>query len=101
MTPMEMTPMLDNLSLADRFATLTERLKELEAEVKAVREQIIATGQERVIGEFADALVSLSERSNFDGKLAQSYLTADQIAACTKKLVVTTVRAKAKTAKED
>mgnify|MGYP006161525415 CR=1 FL=1 len=30
---------------------LTERLKELEAEVKAVREQIIATGQDRVIGD--------------------------------------------------
>ena len=93
--------MLDNLTLADRYNTLNERLKELEAEVKAVREQIIATGQERVTGEFADAIVSLSERSNFDGKLAQSYLTAEQIAACTKKSVVTTVRAKAKTAKED
>lgn len=93
--------MLDNLSLADRFATLTERLKELEAEVKAVRDQIVATGKERLSGEFADAIISLSERKNFDGKLAQSYLTAEQIAACTKRSVVTTVRAKAKTAKED
>lgn len=92
--------MLDNLSLADRFATLTERLKELEAEVKAVREQIIATGQERVIGEFADAVVSLSERTNFDAKLAKSFLTAEQIASCTSKSVITTVRAKAKTVKE-
>ena len=81
-------------------ARMAKRLKELEAEVKAVREQIIATGQDRVIGEFADAIVSLSERSNFDGKLAQSYLTAEQIKACTKTRVVTTVRAKAKTAKE-
>ena len=90
--------MLDNLSLADRFATLTERLKDLEAEVKAVRDQIVATGQEKLVGEFADAIISLSERKNFDGKLAQSYLTAEQIAACTKKSVVTTVRAKAKIA---
>lgn len=93
--------MLDNHSLADRFATLTERLKELEAEVKTVREAILATGQDRVIGEFADAIVSLSERSNFDQTLAKSFLNAEQLAACTKKLVVTTVRAKAKTAKED
>lgn len=92
--------MLDNLSLADRFATLNERLKELEAEVKAVREQIIATGQDRVIGEFADAVVSLSERTNFDAKKAQSFLTAEQIAFCTSKSVITTVRAKAKTVKE-
>jgi hypothetical protein len=98
MTPMEMTQMLDNLTLADRFHTLNERLKELEAEVKSVRDQIVATGQEKLCGEFANVVVSLSERSTFDGKLAQSYLTAEQIAACTKKSVVTTVRAKAKTA---
>lgn len=92
--------MLDNLSLADRFATLNERLKELEAEVKAVRDQIVATGQDRVIGEFADATVSLSERTNFDAKLAKSFLTAEQIAACTSVSVITTVRAKPKTVKE-
>jgi len=90
--------MLDNLTLADRYHTLSERLKELEAEVKAVRDQIVATGQEKICGEYADVVVNLSERSTFDGKLAQSYLTAEQIAACTKKSVVTTVRAKAKTA---
>ena len=92
--------MLDNLSLADRFATLSERLKELEAEVKAVRAQIIATGQEVVAGEFADAIVRLSERTNFDAKLAKSFLSAEQIAACTSKSVVTTVVPKAKTVKE-
>lgn len=92
--------MLDNLTLADRFHTLNERLKELEAEVASVRSQILATGQDKLVGEYADVVISLSERSTFDGKLAQSYLTAEQIAACTKKSVVTTVRAKAKTAKE-
>jgi hypothetical protein len=98
MTPMEMTQMLDNLTLADRFHTLNERLKELEAEVKSVRDQIVATGKEKICGEFADVVVSLSERNTFDGKLAQSFLNAEQIAACTKKSVITTVRAKAKTA---
>ena len=92
--------MLDNLSLADRFATLTERKKEIEAEVAALREQIIATGQERIIGEFSDALVKLSERTNFDAKLAKSFLTAEQIAACTSKSVITTVLPRAKTAQE-
>lgn len=92
--------MLDNLSLADRFHTLNERLKELEAEVKAVREAILATGQDRVIGEFADAIVSLSERKSFDQTLAKSFLNAEQLAACTKTLVISTVRARAKTAKE-
>ena len=81
MTPMEMTQMLDNLTLADRFHTLNERLKELEAEVKSVRDQIVATGKEKICGEFADVVVSLSERNTFDGKQAQKIKKADKIAA--------------------
>ena len=89
--------MLDNLSLADRFATIHERKKEIEAQYEALRKEILATGQEVVAGEFADAVVRLSERTNFDAKLAKSFLTAEQIAACTNKSVVTTVVPKAKT----
>jgi hypothetical protein len=89
--------MLDNLSLADRFATIHERKKEIEAQYEALRKEILATGQEVVAGEFADAVVRLSERTNFDAKLAKSFLTAEQIAACTSKSVVNTVVPKAKT----
>lgn len=88
--------MLDNLSLADKYATIKNRIEELEAELKAAREQILATGAENVEGEFAKVSVTLAERSTFDGTLAKSYLTAEQIAACTKKSVVTTLRGKAK-----
>ena len=63
-----------------------------------MRDDIIASGAETVIGEFADIKVSLSERATFDQTLAKSYLTAEQIAACTKKSVATTLRVKAKTA---
>jgi L-lactate utilization protein LutC len=90
--------MLDNLSTADKYATLKTRIEELEAELKAVRDDIIASGAETVIGEFADIKVSLSERATFDQALAKSFLNAEQIAACTKKSVVTTLRVKAKTA---
>ena len=90
--------MLDNLCPADKYATLKARIDELEAELKTVRDGIIASGVDSVVGEFADVKVTLSERATFDGKLAQSYLTAEQIAACTKKSVVTTLRVKAKTA---
>lgn len=86
--------MLNNLSLADRYCTLSERLKELEAELKSVREMILATGQERVAGDFADVVVALSERSSFDAKAAHKYLTADQIAECTRQTLVTTLRVK-------
>ena len=88
--------MLDNLSLADRYCTLSERLKEIEAQVKALREQIISTGLERVTGDYADVVIALSERATFDAKVAQKYLTPDQVVECTRQTVVTTLRVKAK-----
>jgi hypothetical protein len=88
--------MLNNLTLADRYATLVERLRDLEAEVKAVRDLIIATGQERVQGDFADIVVALSERTTFDAKAAHKFLTPAQIAECTRSTVVTTLRVKPK-----
>lgn len=88
--------MLDNLSTADKYATIKARIDELEAELKMVREQIIASGAETVTGEFAEIKVTLSERATFDQTLAKSYLTAEQINACSKRSVVTTLRVKAK-----
>ena len=90
--------MLNHLTLADRYHTLNDRLKELEAEVKAVRELIIATGQETVLGDYADVKVSLSERTTFDAKLAQTFLTPEQVSACVRQTLVTTLRVKAKVA---
>ena len=86
--------MLNNLTLADRYSTLSERLRELETEVKSLREMILATGQERIAGDFADVVVALSERATFDAKVAQRYLTPAQIAECTRQTVVTTLRVK-------
>ena len=88
--------MLNNLTLADRYATLAERLRDLEAEVKAVRDLIIASGQDRISGDFADVVVALSERTSFDAKAAHRYLTPAQIAECTRSTVVTTLRVKPK-----
>lgn len=88
--------MLNNLTLADRYATLAERLRDLEAEVKTVRELILASGQERISGDFSDVVVALSERASFDAKAAQKYLTPEQIVACTRSTVVTTLRVKPK-----
>ena len=77
--------MLENLSTADKYATIKARIDELEAELKIVRDQIIASGAEIVSGEFADIKDTLAERATFDQTLAKSFLNAEQIAACTKK----------------
>ena len=88
--------MLDNLSTADKYATIKARIDELEAELKIVRDEIIASGAETVTGEFSQIKVTLAERATFDQTLAKSYLTAEQINACTKRSVVTTLRVKTK-----
>lgn len=93
--------MLDNLTLADRYATLNERLKELEAEVKSIRAQILKSGVEVTVGEFANVRIRLGERANFDVNLAKSFLTAEQLQACDREKTVThTLVVEAKTAKE-
>lgn len=86
--------MLNNLTLADRYSTLSERAKELDAELKSLRDMILATGQDRVAGDFSEVVVALSERATFDAKAAHKYLTPAQIAECTRQTLVTTLRVK-------
>ena len=54
--------MLDNLSTADKYATIKARIDELEAELKMVREQIIASGAETVTGEFSEIKINVDSR---------------------------------------
>jgi hypothetical protein len=63
-----------------------------------VKAEIKATGMETIVGEHAIVVVSLSERSTLDTKAAKEFLTADQIAACTKVTLVETLRVKPKVA---
>jgi hypothetical protein len=87
---------LANLSLADRFAILKADADALNKELEAVKAEIKATGLEKIEGESAIVVVSLSERSTFDTKAAKALLTDEQIASCTSVTLITTIRDKPK-----
>lgn len=85
--------------LADLYAAAKAELEAAEAKVKAIRAEILATGCDAIHGDTCTVTVSLSERETFNGKLAKTFLTEDQIAACTGSTLVETLRIKAALAK--
>ena len=84
--------MTTTVALADRYATLKAQSEALEAQLKALRTEILATGQEVVIGDKAVIKVCLSERNTLDTKAAKSFLTEDEIFLCTKTSLVETLK---------
>ena len=89
-----MTSKLHNLSLADRFAILKQEIDALTKEFDAVKAEIKATGLEVIEGDYTTVTVSLSERASLDTKAVKELLTAEQVAACTKVTLITTLRDK-------
>lgn len=79
-------------ALADQYATIKAQAEVLEAQLKALRNEILATGQELVVGEKAIVKVCLSERSTLDTKAAKEFLTLEQVAICTKTSLVESLR---------
>ena len=88
--------MFDNLTLADRFAALKAEADRINKLLDAAKAEIKATGLALVEGDMADVSISLSERKSLDTKLAQQFLSPEQVEACTKTSLVETLRVKAK-----
>lgn len=88
---------LANLSAADRYAILKADIEALTKELDKAREEILAIGSDRVVGDNVVVEVALSERTALDTKAAKALLTAEQIAACSKTSLITTLRVKPKT----
>jgi hypothetical protein len=95
---MTMTININTLSLADRYAILKADIDALTKQLDAVKVEIIASGVETLIGEQAIVVVSLSERATLDTKAAKEFLTPEQVTACTKTSLVTTLRVKPRVA---
>ena len=84
------------MTLADRYAAALEAAKIATAAVDALKAEIKALGQPELAGDYCTVTLALSERTILDGKLAATYLTAEQVAACQKTSLVETIRVKAK-----
>lgn len=85
-------------TLADTYAATKSQIEKLEIELKSLRADILATGQDIIEGDRCTVTVGLSERVTLDTKLARQFLTITQLAACEKTTQVETIRIKPKVA---
>ena len=87
---------MTNSNLADRYAAIKAEIEGLTKLLDEVKTEIKATGVAEIVGDNNIVTVTLSEPVRFDATAAKAFLTADQIAACTKTgELVTTIRVKA------
>lgn len=86
--------MSNSINLADQYAILKAESDRINAEMDIVKQQIRALGRETLEGTHVLVTLSLSERKSFDAKAAAQFLTADQVAACTRVSQVETIRIK-------
>jgi hypothetical protein len=97
---MEIDMTASNMSLADQYAIAKDVLDAAQRQVDAIKAQIKATAHDGVIeGEFATVTITYTTPERFDAKTAKTFLTAEQVAACTKVgSLVETIRVKNKLA---
>jgi len=89
-----MTDSLDNMHLADRYATLKARADEIDALLKKAREEILATGLDIIKGDLAVIKVSLSESTTLDTKKVREMLSQENIGFCSRTSLRTTITVK-------
>ena len=82
------------MNLADKYAIAKQEADAALATLDAIKAEIRALGRETLEGTHVVVTLSLSERRTFDSKAAAQFLTADQVAACTRVSQVETIRIK-------
>ena len=82
------------MNLADKYAIAKQEADAALATLDAIKAEIRALGRETLEGAHVLVTLSLSERKSFDAKAAAQFLTADQVAACTRTTQVETIRIK-------
>jgi len=70
--------------LADRYADIKAEIEGLKLLLEEVKEDIIKTGRDKIVGTRSVVSVSLSEPVRFDAKVAKTFLSNEQIAQCQK-----------------
>lgn len=84
------------ISLADRYAAAKAAADAANEALDALKAEVKALGQEKLLGVTCDLSLSLSEQRRVDPKLMQALLTPEQVEACKKTILVETIRVKAK-----
>ena len=82
-----------NRSLADRFGEAKARAQEAEALAEALRQEIIATGKAKLIGDDFIVTVRKQDVARLSLTEAKKILTPAQLAKCTKTTPTDYVRA--------
>jgi len=82
------------LNLINEYLAAKAEADAAAARLDKAKKDIIATGREWLDGNEISIKVTLSEASNLDTKKARGYLTEAQIAACTGKVLRTTITVK-------
>ena len=85
-----------NNTLADRYTAKKAQSDLIAKELDVLKKEIKAEGRDVLEGDHCTVTLSLSERITLDTKLVTQFLTATQIAACTKTSLIETIRIKAK-----
>lgn len=82
--------------LAEHYAAIKAEIEGLTRRLEEIKTEIRGTGFSELVGPRNIVTVTLSEPVRFDAATAKTFLTAEQIAACTKTgELVTTIRVKA------
>jgi hypothetical protein len=77
-------------NLVDEYEAAKAILADQTAIVEKLKEQILETNLDILIGTNVYLEIDLRERKNFNNKLAKKFLTDDQIKLCTEKSTVYT-----------
>lgn len=81
--------------LADAFAAAKARADAAAKELEALKKLVDETGMAELVGETFTLSVNVFERQQFDAATAKTFLTAEQVKACTKTVDVRTIKVKA------
>ncbi len=94
---------IKNMHYVDQLGHIKAQIAELEEQEKALRDQVVASGQKEVEGDLFRATVSNSERGGRDAafkakieELIEQHLSAQYVRAHTTSTPVTTVKVSAR-----
>lgn len=84
------------ITLADRYAAVKAAFDAAAEAMDAIKKEVKALGQERIIGVTCDLTLSLSEQLRIDNKALLQFMTEKEIELCKKPVLIETIRVKAK-----